>query len=179
MSEPNASLSDQQGVIRYDWPGIQLLFTAGCSPADIARSLTQDCPDNYDTVRKTVAQRSSRYEWTKTADEAKKLVSANPSSIYNKTKELSSSVVGLAQNIALERKKSYLDRTSGFIDRASKLLEDRPLESLEDAAMAGKLFDPVHQIAKDVHGLNAREPVAALQVNILSDQTSFQVTQDE
>lgn len=175
---PTKSLVDRQGPIRYDWSGIQLLWTAGASAADIAKSLTQDFPEQYDIVRNTVAKRAQRHEWHQTAKEAQKLVSANPSSFYNKPRELSASVLATSVNIASERKKNYVDRVAGFLDKSSKLLEDRPLESLEDAALAGKLMEPVHNIARDIHGLNAREPVAALQVNFLSDPGTWKQVEE-
>lgn len=173
------SLVDENGIIRYDWPEIRLLFVGGSTVADIARSLTVDCPDSYDTVSNTIYTRARRDEWAETSRQVAKLAESRPRASVNGSSELSTTVQTMAQNIAIERKKSYIDRTSGFIDKASKLLEDRPLQTLEDAAMAGKLFDPVHQIAKDIHGLNAREPVAALQVNILSELGSATIQQDE
>jgi hypothetical protein len=147
------------------------LFTAGVSAADIAKSLTKTCPDAYLTVRKTIATRSQRYEWAKVAEDARKLVSSEPraiSDVFRSQNAMSPNVVAYAANIASERKNRYLDVTTGFIDKAVTKLQEHPIESLQDASVAAKLMEPVHKIAVDVHGLNAKESPASLQVNILS-----------
>ena len=67
------------------------------------------------------------------------------------------------------RKRKYLDRTSLFGDQASEKLTETPVESLHDASLRAKLFEPVHNIMKTVHGLDAKEGSTNLQVNLLSN----------
>lgn len=169
----NPILIDEAGPIRYDWPQIKLLYVAGAGVTDLARSLTIDQPDEFDRVRAAVAQRAHREEWLEIRDAGLKMTQNRPEGSKNNVsaleRPLSQNVQILAQNIFAERKKLYIERTTGFIDRASKRLEERKVATLEDAAMAAKLFEPVHAIARDVHGLNAKEGTHNLQVNILSD----------
>jgi hypothetical protein len=84
---------------------------------------------------------------------------------------MSQNVTTAAGNLYAARKNAYLDVTAKFIDRAATQLDRRAIDSLEDAALAGKLFLPVHELARDIHGLNARESANQVNVNILSEMT--------
>jgi isocitrate/isopropylmalate dehydrogenase len=174
-------IADELGPIRYDWPNIQLLFTAGASPADIAKALTKDCPDQYDVVRNTVAKRSQRYEWGQIAEDARKLASSEPraiSAIAKSNSALSTNVLAGAANVFAERKSRYLEVTTDFVDRSVSKLKDHPINNLADASVAAKLMEPVHKIAVDIHGLNAKDSPAALQVNFLGSPDACKVTLD-
>lgn len=168
-----AILLDDQGPIRYDWQGIKLLYVAGASVTDIARSLTADCPEYFVRVQNTVSVKVKRDEWQSIKDRALSLAETRKSnSLAHKDqgpRALSEGVMLSAANILASRKTAYRERTSKFIDRASIELEKRPIESLEDASLAGKLFDPIHELARDIHGLHAKEGSHSLQVNVLSN----------
>lgn len=174
-------LTDELGPIRYDWPSIQLMFSTGVSPIDIARALTKDCPDSLETVRKTIAKRSQRYEWGKMVEEARKLISSHPDAISEVDRArsaVSPSVVQSAVNVYSERKSRYLEATTQFVDRAVGTLATRDVSSLEAAAVSAKLMEPIHKLAVDIHGLNAKDSPAALQVNFLGSNEACKVTVD-
>ena len=166
-------LSDEVGPIRYDWQTIKLLYISGASSTDIARSLTLDCPDAMNRVRNTICKRGERDGWKEIREAGLKLTQNRPANSMNNDSRLESalsqSVESIAQNVYSARKSRYLDITTRFVDRSATALDNRSINNLEEAAMAAKLMEPVHAIAKDVHGLNAKEGTHNLQVNFLSD----------
>lgn len=167
------SCADRQGVIRYDWSSIKLLYVGGASHSDIAHGLTIDCPEHFDRARAAIAQASSRDDWPSLRELSNTLVqsrvNAHKSNDSTLNRVESHLVTQTAASTYAARKNRYLDVTSRFIDRASDQLEKREIESLEQAALAAKLMQPVHEIARDIHGLNAKEGAGQVQVNILSD----------
>lgn len=175
MSEdsPTYAIANEQGVIRYDWPNIQLLWTAGATAADIARSMTRDCPEEYDKVRNTVAVRAARNEWAKTAEDARKLVSGQTRAItdgFQKTRNaLSTDVIGQAANIALQHKNAYVSRVSAWGDKVSSVLEQQQVTTMDQVQTTAIQLKPAHDILKDIHGLNARENSTQVNFNMLSD----------
>jgi hypothetical protein len=164
---------DGYGPIRYDWPRLKLLYVGGASNTDIARSITTDFPEHFERVRAAINQRSCREEWPKLREESVTLVNSRSGLSKNNDSPLqppsSQNVITTAANTASVRKNRYLEITSKFIDRAASQLESHPVESLADAALAAKFMLPVHEIAKDVHGLNGKDGSNQVQVNILSD----------
>ncbi len=164
-------------AIRYDWPSIKLLYVAGAGVTEIARSLTRDRPDDFARIRGTIAQRCTRDRWPALRTAGLQLTQDRPQGSKGNDsvsdKIMSQNVTMAAANLYAARKDSYRERTSRFIDRASLQLDQRPIESLEDASRAGKLFQPVHELARDIHGLNAKEGSHNLNVNILSQWTDM------
>lgn len=163
---------DDAGPIRYDWPSIKLLYVGGASVTDIARSLTKDYPDHFTRIQNTISVRAQRDEWKKVRDSALELLALRPESSRGNDSTLSpvmsKDVMSMAANTASVRKNRYLDVTTEAIDRAASTLKDRPINTLEEAAMAFKLMEPVHALARDVHGLSAKDGANQVQVNILS-----------
>lgn len=172
MSE---TLVDEVGIIRYDWEEIKALYVANISPTEIARSLTKECPESFSTVQNTIHTRASRNDWQLLRDKASKLVSGDPDANLGVSKIARPSLIS---SVLAERRGRYLDITSKKLDETATALENTPINSLEQSAMAFKLLEPAHKIAVDVHGLNARESAAALQVNILSDPDACKVIID-
>lgn len=166
-------LIDESGPIRYDWHEIKLLFVAGAGVTDIARSITKDQPELLDRVSNTIQQRCGRDEWAKLRADAISLIQERPPTSKNNSTVIerlaSPNVIQMAQNIFAARKHSYLERTSLFGDQASKRLVETEVQSLEEASLKAKLFEPVHNMMKTVHGLDAKEGSTNLQVNVLSD----------
>jgi len=160
-------------AIRCDWPAIKLLYVAGNGVTDIARSLTKDSPAECSRIRATIAQRCKREDWPALRKAGLQLAQDRPPGSKGNDSVsdsiLSPDVTKAAGNLFALRKDAYRERTTRFIDRASVQLDRRPIDSLEDAALAGKLFQPVHEIARDIHGLNAKEGSHNLQINFLSD----------
>lgn len=183
MDNQSPILVDEAGPIRYNWPEIKLLYVSGASCTDIARGLTKDCPDHTNRARSAIAQRCCRDGWPEIRDAGKKFMETRPINAKNHDSRFQPSLLQdgarMAANVFADRKNSYLERASSFVDKSSKLLDDREINNLEEAALAAQLFDPVHKIAKDVHGLNVKEPAAALQVNFLSDPGACRVVIDE
>lgn len=159
--------------LRYDWPEIKLMYVAGASAADIARALTQTQPDAFRRVQNTILQACGRGEWNKLREKAVKLTESRPEGSKNNVSTLSppssTNVIAMAQNILSARKNKYLDVMTEAIERGSLAVKRASLDTLEDVAMTFKLAEPMHAIAKDVHGLNAKDSVQAMQVNFLSD----------
>ena len=164
---------DDQGPIRYDWPNLKLLYVGGAGVADIARALTVEFPDHFERVQNTINRRSAREEWPKVREDSANLIRMRPESSKNNVslleRPMSQNVLTTAANTRSVRKERYLNSTSAFIDKAAQQLDNHPISSLADAALAAKLMEPVHAIAKDVHGLNAKDGSNAVQVNILSE----------
>ncbi|MCE0483114.1 MAG: hypothetical protein LV479_02625 [Methylacidiphilales bacterium] len=160
-------------TIRYDWPSLKLLYVGGASHTDIAHALTKDCPEEFDRVRAAIAKASSRDDWPALRNASQTIVSARPEASPLNDSTLShlpsQSVTKVAAECFSARKSRYLDVTSGFIDRAATQLRQRGIDSLESAALAAKLMLPVHELARDIHGLNAKESGNQVNVNILSE----------
>jgi hypothetical protein len=171
-----------QTLIRYDWPAIKLLYVAGAGVTEIARSLAGDRPEDNVRIRATVAQRCKREDWPALRSKGLQLAQDRPPGSKGNdsvSDKMMSQHVTIAAGLLADRKNAYCERTSRFIDRASLQLDQRPIESLEDASQAGKMFQPVHVLARDIHGLNAKEPAAALQVNFLGNPRMYKVEVDE
>jgi hypothetical protein len=170
MTDP--ILFDQQGPIRYDWPSIKLLYVGGASHSDIATALTKNQPDLFDRVRAAIAQSSSRDDWPSLRQLSIDVVQSRPDAVpnnHNTVSRLKShDVTLLAASTHSARKNRYLDITSKFLDRAATTLDQRRVDTLEQAAMAAKLMQPVHEIARDIHGLSSKDGVNQVNVNILS-----------
>lgn len=176
MSERVRSIIiDESGPIRYDWPGIKLLYVAGAGCSEIAHSMTAQTTHLFERVRAAIAQRCSVDEWPKLREAGLKLSESRPVGSKNNDslsdRLLSRNITATAGGCLAARKNRYLDITSKFIDRASDQLDKREISSLEQAALAAKLMQPVHEIAKDVHGLNSKDGVNQVNVNILSQWT--------
>lgn len=170
--DPIPSFVDESGPIRYDWPSIKLLYASGAGVSEIAHSMSKDFPEQFKRIRAAIAQRCSLDEWPKIREAGQALAHSRPAGSKNNDSlsvlPPSHNVTAIAQNLQSARKSRYLEVTSKFIEKASNHLEGHPIQCLADAAMAAKLFAPVHEIAKDVHGLNGKDGQNLLQVNVLS-----------
>lgn len=164
---------DESGPVRYNWPEIKLLYMGGATAQQIANALSAGNPESTETIRAAIAKQSSRNDWpSELASITQKVSEAKNGRQYlpdgqNNTQSLS--VTEASVTLASERKARYLEITSKFADRAAKTLDQRQIDTLEDAAMAAKLFQPVHELARDIHGLNGKDVGNQVQVNILSD----------
>lgn len=173
------TLSDEIGVIRYDWSQLKLLYVSGVGCTDLAKSLTKDCPEEFNRVRGAISMQCHREEWEKIRESGRAIISQQPSTTKNNgSTQLQNVATDLAASVFAHRKNSYLDKTTLKVDQAAEILAKQPLNDMEDVHLAFKQFEPVHRMAVDLHGLNAKDSPAALNVSFLGNPEQCKVVVD-
>lgn len=170
-----------EGESRLDWSAVEAMWLTGIGATEIARTICPNDKTSAKRVRDRIYCHAYKHGWTKRLEKAHKMQeladkllekpkTAQPTQIspVEQTKLEVTNGAQIAANIMATRKEAYLQKTSKAIDKATELLEKHEMHTLEDAGLAFAAFEPVHKIAKDVHGLDAKNVTNAVQVNFLS-----------